>query len=166
MATARRLLPLGAALMLGACASEAHLNPAVVIVPGPWKDVATFQQDDVICRSHAAAATGYGDLTQRPEVSALAPGGAGTAWTIGTLAPTGAPAVVPPIGTRAPHPAGATVSAAPGAGVALPNNPSASSAEPPEVTGSNAVGYLRCMAARGDIVQSQPLYADAGDWYD
>jgi hypothetical protein len=47
----------------------------------------------------------------------------------------------------------------------MANNPAASSTEPPEVSGSNAVGYLQCMAARGDIVQSQPLYADAGDWY-
>jgi hypothetical protein len=48
----------------------------------------------------------------------------------------------------------------------MANNPGASSTEPPEVTGSNAVGYLQCMAARGNMVQSQPLYADAEDWYD
>jgi hypothetical protein len=48
----------------------------------------------------------------------------------------------------------------------MANNPAASSPEPPEVTGSNAVEYLQCMAARGDRVQFQPLYADAGDWYD
>jgi hypothetical protein len=165
VATARRLLPLGVALMLGACASEPPPNPTAVIVPGPGKDAAAFQQDDVICRSHAAAGTGYGDLSQRPAVSTPTPGSAGTAPTPGTVAPTVAPAAVPLAGTGAPQPAGATPSALPGAEVAMANNPAASSTEPPEVTGSNAVGYLQCMAARGDIVQSQPLYADAGDWY-
>jgi hypothetical protein len=66
VATARRLLPFGVALMLGACALEPTPNPAAIIVPGPEKDVAAFQQDDVICRSHAATGTGYGDLSQRP----------------------------------------------------------------------------------------------------
>jgi hypothetical protein len=161
----RRLLPLGVTLMLGACASESPPNPAAIIVPGPGKDITAFQQDDVICQSHAATGTGYGALGQRPAVSAPAPGSAGTAPTPGTLAQTGAPAAVPLAGTGAPQPAGATAPALPSAGVAMTNNPAASSTEPPEVTGSNAVGYLQCMAARGDMVRSQPLYAGAGDWY-
>jgi hypothetical protein len=166
VATVRRLLPFGVALMLGACASEPTPNPDAIIVPGPGKDVAAFQQDDVICRSHASAGTGYGDLSQRPAVSAPAPGSAGTAPAPGTLAPTAAPATLPLAGTGLPQPAGATASALPGAGVAMANNPAASRTEPPEVTGSNAVGYLQCMAARGDMVQSQLPYANAGDWYD
>jgi hypothetical protein len=72
----RRLLPLGVTLMLGACASEPPPSPAAVIVPGPGKDIKAFQQDDVICRSHAATGAGYGDLSQRPAVSAPTPGSA------------------------------------------------------------------------------------------
>jgi hypothetical protein len=159
VATARRLLPFGVALMLGACASEPTPNPTAIIVPGPGKDGAAFQQDDVICRSHAATGTGYGDLSQRPTVGAPAPGSSGTTPTPGPLAPMGAPAAVPLGGIAA-------VPALPSTGVAMANNPAASSPEPPEVTGSNAVGYLQCMAARGDRVQFQPPYANAGDWYD
>jgi len=159
----RGLLLLGVTLMLGACASGSPPNPAAIIVPGPGKDITAFQQDDVICRSHAATGTGYGDLSQRPTVSAPAPGSATP--TPGPLAPMGPPAAVPLAGTGAPQPTGATAPALPSAGVAMTNNPAASSTEPPEVTGSNAVGYLQCMAARGDMVRSQPLYAGAGDWY-
>jgi hypothetical protein len=162
-ATTRRLLPFGVALMLGACASEPTPNLNAIVVPGPGKDIAAFQQDDVICRSHAATGTSYGDLGQRPTVSAPAPG---TTPTPGPLAPMGPPAAVPLAGTRAPLPTGATAPALPSTGVAMANNPAASSPEPPEVTGSNAVEYLQCMAARGDMVQSQPPYANAGDWYD
>jgi hypothetical protein len=164
-ATARRLLPFGVALMLGACAPEPTPNPDAIIVPGPGKDVAAFQQDDVICRSHAATGTGYGDLSQKPTVSAPAPGSAGTTPTPGPLAPMGAPAAVPLAGTAAPQATGAAAPALPSTGVAMANNPAASSPEPPEVTGSNAVGYLQCMAARGDRVQFQPLSADVGGWY-
>src|ERR1700753_1760215 len=60
---ARRLLPLGAALMLGACTDGQPSGPAVIVLPGSGKDFAAFQQDDTICRRHAAAHTGYGDLT-------------------------------------------------------------------------------------------------------
>jgi hypothetical protein len=165
MATARRLLPFGVALMLGACASEPTPNPTAIIVPGPGKDVAAFQRDDAICRGHAATGTGYGDLSQRPTVSAPASGSAGTPPTSGPLAPIGAPAAVPLAGTERAQPTGATAPALPSTGVTMANDPAASGPEPPEVTGSNAVEYLQCMAARGDRVQFSPLSADAGGWY-
>ena len=63
MTAARKLLPLGVALMFGACASEPPPVPAAIVVPGSGKDFAAFQEDDTICRHHAAANSGYGDLS-------------------------------------------------------------------------------------------------------
>jgi hypothetical protein len=62
----RRLLLCGAVLALDACAQQPVPNPASVVMPGPGKDAATFQVDDSICRQHAAAGTGYGDLAPQP----------------------------------------------------------------------------------------------------
>jgi hypothetical protein len=67
------LVPLGLVLLLSACESEPPPGPAVVVLPGRNKDLAAFQQDDLICRQHAAAKTGYSG----PGTSGAAPGSAG-----------------------------------------------------------------------------------------
>jgi hypothetical protein len=151
---ARRLLPLGAALMLGACVDGQPSGPAVIVVPGSGKDFAAFQQDDAICRSHAAANTGYGDLTlTHTQGSNAAPSGttgeAGTAWAAGTTSG---------VGTAAGAPAGS--------GTPTANASGASTPEPPDETVPNQLGYLQCMAARGDTVRPEPTgYAETANWY-
>jgi hypothetical protein len=139
---APRLLPLCAALMLGACAEGRPSGPAVIVVPGSGKDFAAFQQDDTICRRHAAANTGYGDLTlPRIQGSNGAPSGA-----------------IEEAGTAAGAPAGSGTAAAKASGASTP--------EPPDATVPNQLGYLQCMAARGDTVHPEPTgYAETAYWY-
>ena len=154
MTPARRLLPLGAALMFGACASVPPPGPAAVVVPGLGKDFAAFQQDDTICRRHAAANTGYGDLAPpHTQGSNAATGGttgeAGTARAAGTTSGVGTPAGAPA-----------------GSGAIAANVSSASAPEPPDETVPNQVEYLQCMAARGNTVSAEPTgYAEAANWY-
>jgi hypothetical protein len=154
MIAARRLLPVGAALMLGACATGRPSGPVVIVVPGSGKNFEAFQQDDTICRRHVAANTGYGDLalphTQGSNaVPTGATGEAGTAWAAGT---TGG------VGTAAGAPAGS--------GTTATNASGASTPEPPDETIPNQSGYLQCMAARGDTVRPEPTgYAETANWY-
>jgi hypothetical protein len=151
---ARRLLPLGAALMLGACAMGRPSGPAVIVVPGSGKDFAAFQQDDTICRRHAAANTGYGDLalphTQGSNAAPLgATGEAGAASADGTTSG---------VGTAAGAPSGSSSTAANASGASTP--------EPPDEAVPNQSGYLQCMAARGDTVRPEPTgYAETANWY-
>ena len=142
MIAAQKLLPLGAALMLGACATARPPVPAVIVVPGSGKDFAALQQDDTICRRDVAANTGYGDLAlpHTPGSNAVPTGATGKAGTA-----AGAPA---------------------GSGTTAANASGASSPEPPDETIPNQTGYLQCMAARGDTVRSEPAeYAETANWY-
>jgi hypothetical protein len=154
VSTAQRLLPLGAALMLSACASGPQPGPAAIVVPGSGKDFAAFQEDDTICRHHAAANTGYGDLalphTQGSSAAISGtPGEAGTARAAGTTSGVGVTA-------GGPAASGSTATNASGA----------SAPEPPDETVPNQLGYLQCMAARGDTVRPEPAgYAEAANWY-
>jgi hypothetical protein len=154
MIAAQRLLPVGVALMLGACATGQPPVPAVIVVPGAGKNFAAFQQDDTICRRHVAANTGYGDLalphTQGSNAELTgATGKAGTARAAGT---TGG------VGTAAGAPAGSRTTAANASGASTP--------EPPDETIPNQSGYLQCMAARGDMVRQEPTgYAETANWY-
>ena len=144
MIAARRMLPLGAALMLGACVSEPPPGPTAIVVPGSGKDFAAFQQDDAVCRRHAASHTGYGDL--RP------PHAEGSHAVINS--PTEEAGAAGGVGT--PTDSGATSAHAPGT----------SAPEPPDETVPNQLGYLQCMAARGDTVRPEPAgYVEAANWY-
>jgi hypothetical protein len=123
MLSARILAPLSIALTLVACAAEPPPGPSVVILPGNGKDLAAFQQDDLICKGHALAHTGY----------------AGPA-----------PAVA---GGAANDPPSA------GSAGALHDGQGAGTAVTANATGNqylDGVGYVQCMAARGDVVQTQP----------
>jgi hypothetical protein len=127
---ARILLPIGAVMALAACEAAAPPPASGIVVPGPGKDQAAFQQDDQVCREHAVAQTGYGAAGQTPN------GGA----TSGNVAPppggSGAP-LSPPSGPR-------------------PSSESENLADQPLTVTPNPIGYMQCMAARGDTVQSAP----------
>jgi hypothetical protein len=149
---AQRLLSVGAALMLGACAAGQPPGPAVIVVPGSGKDFAALQQDDTICRRHVAANAGYGDLALPHTQGSNAVGATGKGGTARATGATGG------VGTAAGAPAGSGTTAANASGASAP--------EPPDETIPNQSGYLQCMAARGDTVRTEPAgYAEAANWY-
>jgi len=152
--SAQRLLPLGAALMLGACASGPPPGPAVIVVPGSGKDFTAFQQDDTICQRHAVANTGYGDLAR-----AHTQGSANTA-PIGATGEIGMPRAAGTTGgvaTAVGAPSGSDTPAA---------TSRASTPEPPDETIPNQLQFVQCMAARGDTVRPAPSgYTEAANWY-
>ncbi|WP_158924426.1 hypothetical protein [Acidisphaera sp. S103] len=142
MIAAIRMLSLGAVLMLGACVSRPPPGPAAIVMPGAGKDFAAFQQDDAVCRRHAAANTGYGDLA--------------LPHTVGSNA-----AISGPTGD-----AGAAAGAPTGSGAAAANAAGASIPEPNGEAVPNQLGYLQCMAARGDTVRPGPTGdVEAANWY-
>jgi hypothetical protein len=152
---ARRLLPVGAALMLGTCASGPPPSPAVIVVPRSGKDLAAFQLDDTVCRHHAAANTGYSDraLLRRQGSTNAASGTTGEAGTARATAGT-----TSGVGTAARAP--------PDSGTTAVNASDASTAEPPDETVPNQLRYLQCMAARGDTVLPEPSgSAEGANWY-
>lgn len=138
------LTPLGFALVLGACASTPPPGPSLAVLPGTGKDLAAFQQDDMICQQHAVARTGYGS----PAGAAEAGSPAGTAGSAANGASGKETAGVTPVA------AGTTA---------------ANAAVPVGTQPFDEAGYLQCMASRGDTVQPQPAgYAAAypyGDSY-
>jgi hypothetical protein len=151
---ARKLLPLGVALMFGACASERPPGPAAIVVPGSGKDFAAFQEDDTICRHHATANTGYGDPSppHTQGSSAAVSGATGEAGTAPAARTTGG--------------VGAAEGAPAGSGSTAMNASGASAAEPPDETVPNQLEYLQCMAARGDTVSPVPTgYAEPTSGY-
>jgi hypothetical protein len=140
--TARRLLPFGPVLILGACASGPTPDPAAIVVPGSGKDFAAFQEDDTICRRHVVANTGHGDLAppQTPVSNAA---------TAGTTGESGAAAGAPG-----------------GPGAAATKASDASAPVPPDAIVPNQLGYLECMAARDDTVLPEPIrYGESANWY-
>jgi hypothetical protein len=101
-----------------------------VVLPGMAKDPAAFQQDDSICRQHATAHTGYG-VTSR-DAAPGAPGGAIGSATRGDEA----------------------------ARSLSQNNKNTTVGTPSDAALPDELGYLQCMAARGDIVRQAPAEYD------
>jgi hypothetical protein len=128
---ARRFAPIGVALALGACATSPPGYP-VTVLPGTGKDQAAFQQDQAVCEQHAVAHTGYGGPAQPGATNSPA----GTAST----PPNGASGATPAV----PATTAATAAVPTNAAVPVGNQP------------FDGVGYLQCMASRGDTVQPQP----------
>jgi hypothetical protein len=128
---AQRFAPLGVALALGACASTPPPGLPVAVLPGTDKDLAAFQQDELICQQHAVAHTGYGS----------------PAGSAATGSPTGKP------GSAANTVSGnGTARATPVAG----GTTAANAAVPVGTQPFDEAGYLQCMASRGDTVQLEP----------
>ena len=109
-----------------------------LVLPGTGKDPAAFQQDDQICRQHAVAHTGY-DAPSHDVV----PGATGGAVIKATPGGESAPSLSPTDETGAAN---------------IPSDASL----------PDELGYLQCMAARGNNVRQAPAGDDglAGDaWY-
>jgi hypothetical protein len=76
MTLARTLAVLGASLTLAACVAGPPPGPTAMVFPGKDKSAADFQQDQAVCRQHALAQTGYGNVS--PAAPAAAPNPAET----------------------------------------------------------------------------------------
>jgi hypothetical protein len=136
---AQRLASLSVAAALVACTSTPPPGLPVAVLPGTGKDLAAFQQDELICQQHAMAHTGYGSTTG----SVVTGSQAGTAGN-------------PANGVSRNATAGAPPFAAPTA---------ANAAVPAEAQPFDATGYLQCMASRGDTVQPRPAQNAVADPY-
>jgi hypothetical protein len=134
---AQRLAPLGIALALGACAATLPPGPPIAVLPGTGKDLAAFQQDELICQQHAVAHTGYGS-------------------------PAGSAATGRPESAEN----GASLNATAGAAPVAAGTTAANATVPVGAQPFDEAGYQQCMASRGDIVQPQPAgYAAAAYRY-
>jgi len=127
-------------------------------LPPAGKNLAVFQQEDLQCRNHAAAAIGF-----------VQPGQVGTQAAVGSAA----------VGTVVGAAAGAAIGAAagnPGAGAAIggatgllggtavgANNAAASEFD---LQTRYNIAYAQCMYAFGNTVTNPPVaYAFGGPWY-
>jgi hypothetical protein len=159
---ARRLASLGVLLALGACASAPPPDPGMTVLPGKGKDLAAFQQDQLVCWRHAVAHTGY---TNTAAFSAPGPTGGATGAAGGVRGAAGgatglAGAAASPAG-GASGPTGSVT----GATGSVTGTMSGATGEAPVATGAavanapagtqpfDEAGYLQCMASRGDTIQ-------------
>jgi hypothetical protein len=137
----RLLLPLVAALGLGACAT-APLAPTVMVLPGSGKPFDQFQVDDAVCRRWAAQQAGGGG--QSTAQSTL------TGTAVGTLIGGAAGAALGAIGGNP------GLGAAVGAGVGAVGG-TATGASAAESRSWNAqrrydIAYQQCMYAKGNQI--------------
>ncbi|MDE2334527.1 MAG: glycine zipper family protein [Rhodospirillales bacterium] len=137
---------------LAACAVAPPSGPDVVAMPGQGKNLATFQQDDLACRSYASQASGGAQAAQAATNSAVGSAVLGTAIGAAAGAALGS--------TGAAVGAGAAIGGATGliAGSAIGANNASMSAG--DMQFRYDVAYAQCMTARGNQVNSpQPGYA-------
>jgi hypothetical protein len=136
------VVPVAAALLLGACASI-PTGPTVMVLPGTGKSFEHFQADDAVCRQWAAQQTGT--TTQQASNSSAVSGAA-----IGTLVGAAAGAA---LGAAAGNPG---VGAAAGAGVGLLGGTAVGAgradAAYSTVQQRYNAAYMQCMYAKGNQI--------------
>jgi hypothetical protein len=155
----RRTVAIAALTLLGACTVVPPPGPRVMVLPGPGKTLAQFQQDEATCRNYASAQTGYISPADAQAQSSIASAGVGTlvGATAGTLlgAATGNPG------------AGAALGAGGGLllGTAAGSNAAQTSSE--YVQERYDTSYLQCMAANGNRVPNvaSPYVTYRGYYY-
>lgn len=135
----------GLAAMVSGCAAP-PLGPLVPVVPGPGKDLAQFQDDDLACRSYAQASV----AGQAEAANSRAVGGTVLSAALGA----GLGAIVG--GGR-----GAAFGAATGVGLGTGLNAGASAGEQYGIQYRFDAAYAQCMYSRGDQVPGFPPVAAA-----
>lgn len=147
-----------------ACAIAPPTGPSVLAVPGANKDLATFQQDEVTCQNYAQGRIGSQVPGEVAGHSIL--GGAVAGTLLGAAAGAAIGAATGNVG------AGAAIGG--GSGLLLgssigANNGSYASGD---LQRQYDFGYIQCMTAKGDIVQTaaqvptwQPTYGYSSDYY-
>jgi hypothetical protein len=134
----------GSALVLGACAVQPPTGPSVAVMPSDGKSLAEFNNEDITCRQYAAQQTGYASPTQAANNAAVGSAVIGTGVGAAAGALIGAAAGNPGAGAAIGAGAGLLTGASVGAGNAQV------SAE--ELQHRYDVGYLQCMASKGNKV--------------
>ena len=143
------------ALALAGCAVAPPTGPGVMVLPGKDKTLEAFQADDGACRQYASAQIGNVAPADAATQSAVGSTALGTALGAAAGAAIGAAAGNPAAGAAIGAGAGFVTGGAAGLGAA-------------EASGFSLqrrydMGYLQCMAAKGENVQAAmaayPAYA-------
>jgi hypothetical protein len=150
----RLVVPLIGVLALSACAVAPPTGPNVMALPGKDKSWEAFQADDAACRQYASTQIGNSSPSEAGNQSAL------NSTVLGTIlgAIAGA-AIGAATGDAA---AGAAIGAGSGlvfGGAAGLNASQASSAS---LQRRYDVGYIQCMSAKGENVQTPSVYPAYG----
>jgi Glycine-zipper domain len=138
------IVALAVLALLGGCTAMPPPGPRVMVLPGPGKTLAQFQQDDAMCRNYASAQTGYMSPADAEAQSSVASAG------VGTLVGTAAGAL---LGAATGNP-GAGAAAGAGGGLLLGTaaGSKAAHASSAYVQQRYDSSYLQCMAANGNRV--------------
>lgn len=151
-------------LLPAACAIAPPSGPSVLAVPGPNKDLATFEQDEVTCRNYA-----------QWRIGAQSPGGAAGQSTVnGALAGSLLGAAAGAAIGAATGNVGAGAAIGGGSGLLLGSSIGASNGAYAgyDLQRLYDFGYIQCMTAKGDTVQTaqdvpnwQPPYGYPSQYY-
>jgi outer membrane lipoprotein SlyB len=147
-------------LALSACAVAPPTGPNVVALPGKDKSFEAFQADDAACRQYAAAQIGQSSPAQAANESAVNSAVLGTA--IGAIAGAVIGAAT---GDAA---AGAAIGAGGGLLVGGTTGIDAARASSAGLQQRYDVGYIQCMSAKGENVQTatvSPAYGAYPAYY-
>jgi Glycine-zipper domain len=140
-------------LALGGCAVAPPTGPTVAVMPGKGKSFEQFRADDAVCRQFASAQIGGASPAAAANHSAVGSAAVGTVLGAAAGAAIGAAAGNPAAGAAIGAGSGLAVGTLSGLGAA-------------DYAGSSLqhrynLGYIQCMAAKGDSVPppAQATYA-------
>jgi hypothetical protein len=149
-----------AALALAGCATAPPAGPSVLVLPAKDKTLEAFQLDDAACRQYAAAQIGYSSPSAAETASTV--NGAALGTVLGAAAGAA-------IGAAAGNPAaGAAIGA--GGGLLTGGAIGFDAGQPSRISLQRRydMGYVQCMAAKGETVPTAaagyPAYAYYPDY--
>ncbi|HYB10464.1 MAG TPA: glycine zipper family protein [Alphaproteobacteria bacterium] len=152
------------ALALAGCVTPPPTGPSVAAMPAQGKTFEQFQQDDATCRQYASSQIGNSSPEQAANESAVNSAIVGTAIGAAAGAALGAAAGNPALGAAAGAGGGLLFGSAAGVG--------ASQASGAALQHRYDVGYIQCMAAKGESVPTvqagarpYPYYPYYGYYY-
>ncbi|HUK59887.1 MAG TPA: glycine zipper family protein [Stellaceae bacterium] len=146
----------GAMLLLGACAGPPPTAPSVIAMPSKGKSFEAFQADDAACRQFAASQVPEGQA-EAANQSAIE-----SALLGGLIATAEGAAVGGAIGNPA---AGAAIGAATGVLLGGELGIASATASRGPLQFHYDVGYVQCMAAKGEAVPTHFVpYHAYGQW--
>jgi Glycine-zipper domain len=135
-------------LALGGCAVAPPTGPTVAVMPGKDKSFEQFRADDAVCRQFASAQIGGASPAEAAHRSAV-----GSA-AVGTVLGAAAGAA---IGAATGNPAaGAAIGAGSGLALGTLSGVGAADYAARSLQARYNLGYVQCMAAKGDSVPPPP----------
>jgi outer membrane lipoprotein SlyB len=149
--TALRASVIASFMLVSGCAVAPPTGPDIAVMPGPGKNLAQFQQDDVTCRQYASGATNGASPAQAANQSAIGSAAVGTA--LGAAAGAAIGAASGSAGAGAAIGAGAGLLT--GSAVGLGNGAESSAG----LQSRYDVAYAQCMTAQGNKAPEPSGYA-------